>query len=165
MDEDTCMPNVAKYFLGFLKDESCGKCTPCREGVSQMLHILENITEGKGQQGDIEKLESLGELLEDTSLCALGKTAAYPVLSTVRRFREEYQTHVQEKQCPAKVCRALFRYGIDVETCTGCRLCAKKCPVDAITGERKKPHVIDQATCTKCGTCFEVCPFSAVVKV
>jgi len=165
MDEDTCMVSVAKYFLNFLKDESCGKCTPCREGISQMLHILEKISKGDGQQGDVERLESLGELLEDTALCALGKTAAYPVLSTVRRFRDEYEAHVQDKRCPAKVCSALFRYEIDPETCTGCGICAKKCPVDAITGERKQPHVIDQVKCTKCGTCFEVCPFSGLVKV
>jgi NADH-quinone oxidoreductase subunit F len=165
MDEDTCMVNVAKYFLGFLKDESCGKCTPCREGICQMLHILEKISKGEGQPGDIERLESLGELLEDTALCALGKTAAYPVLSTVRRFREEYEAHVDQKRCPAKECPALFQYEIDAELCTGCRLCAKKCPVEAISGERKKPHVIDQVKCTKCGTCFDVCPFSSVVKV
>ena len=165
MDEDTCMVHVAKYFLGFLKDESCGKCTPCREGISQMLHILERISQGEGEEGDIQRLETLGELLEDTALCALGKTAAYPVLSTVRRFREEYESHVRDKHCPAKVCPALFRYEIDAEACTGCRLCAKKCPVEAVSGERKKPHVIDQVKCTKCGTCFDVCPFSSVVKV
>ncbi len=165
MDEDTCMVHVAKYFLGFLKDESCGKCTPCREGIAQMLHVLERISEGEGREGDVERLEALGELLEDTALCALGKTAAYPVLSTVRRFREEYEAHVRDKHCPAKVCPALFRYEIDAEVCTGCGLCAKRCPVDAITGERKKPHAIDQAKCTKCGTCFDVCPFSSVVKV
>jgi len=165
MDEDTCMVNVAKYFLGFLKDESCGKCTPCREGIAQMLHILTNITRGEGQEGDIEKLESLGTLLEDTSLCALGKTAAYPVLSTVRRFREEYQTHIRDKRCPAKECPGLFRYQIDAEVCTGCGVCKKKCPVEAISGEKKQPHAIDQEKCTNCGICFEVCPFSAIVKV
>jgi NADH-quinone oxidoreductase subunit F len=165
MDEETCMVHVAKYFLGFLKDESCGKCTPCREGVAQMLHILQRISDGEGQEGDIDRLETLGELLEDTALCALGKTAAYPVLSTVRRFRDEYESHVRQKHCPAKVCPALFRYEIDPEVCTGCRLCAKKCPVDAIRGQRKEPHVIDQEKCTKCGTCFEVCPFSSIVKV
>ncbi len=165
MDEDTCMVNVAKYFLGFLKEESCGKCTPCREGVAQMLHILDNITKGEGREGDVERLEQLGELLEDTALCALGKTAAYPVLSTVRHFREEYEAHIHERRCPAKECPGLFRYEIDVESCTGCGLCAKKCPVEAITGERKKPHTIDLEKCTNCGTCFDVCPFSAVVKV
>jgi len=165
MDEDTCMVKTAKYFLQFLKDESCGKCTPCREGISQMLHILERIAKGEGQEGDLEMLEDLGKLLEDTALCALGKTAAYPVLSTLGRFREEYEIHIREKRCPAKECPGLFRYEIDPEACTGCRLCSKRCPVEAISGERKKPHVIDQEKCTNCGTCFDVCAFSAVIKV
>ncbi|MBN2475047.1 MAG: 4Fe-4S binding protein [Pirellulales bacterium] len=165
MDEETCMVNVAKYFLQFLRDESCGKCAPCREGTAQMLDVLTRITKGEGREGDVETLERLGELLEDTALCALGKTAAYPVLSTVRRFRDEYEAHVQRRQCPAKECPGLFRYEIDAETCTGCGLCRKKCPVEAITGERKAPHVIDPEICTDCGTCFDVCPFSAVIKV
>ena len=165
MDEDTCMVGIAKYFLQFLKDESCGKCTPCREGISQMLHILENITRGQAKEGDLQNLESLGELLEDTALCALGKTAAHPVLSTIRRFRQEYQAHIAENRCPAKACTALFHFEIDVESCNGCRLCSKKCPVEAITGERKKVHVIDQEKCTKCGACFDACPFSSVIKV
>jgi len=165
MDEDTCMVNVAKYFVNFLKDESCGKCTPCREGLAQMLHILERITSGEGRPGDIERLEDLGELLEGTALCALGKTAANPVLSTVRYFRDEYDVHIREQRCPAKVCRGLFRYEIDAEACKGCGLCLKACPVDAIAGERREPHVIDQEKCTRCGTCFEKCPFTAIMKV
>jgi NADH-quinone oxidoreductase subunit F len=165
MDEDTCMVSVAKYFLEFLKDESCGKCTPCREGISQMLHLLNKISKAEGEQGDIEKLEGLSELLEDTALCALGKTAAYPVLSTARKFREEYETHIHDHRCPAMVCTAMFRFEIDEEKCKGCGLCSKKCPRDGIEGDRKQPHVIDQVACTKCGTCFEVCPFSSVIKV
>lgn len=164
MDEDTCMVNVAKYFLGFLKDEACGKCTPCREGVAQMLYILENITSGKGENGDIEKLENLAKLVSDTSLCALGGTAANPVLSTIQYFREEYEEHIKNKHCSAGECRGMFTYTIVEDACTGCGLCRKNCPVEAITGERKQLHVINQEICTKCGVCFDKCPFGAVVK-
>jgi len=165
MDEDTCMVSVARYFLQFLKEESCGKCTPCREGIAQMLEILTRITRGEGRPGDVETLQSLSDLLEDTSLCALGKTSAYPVLSTIRHFRGEYEAHVLERRCPAKVCSGLFRYSIDRESCTGCGLCSKKCPAEGIHGEKKQPHVIDQVKCINCGSCFEICPFSAVVKI
>ncbi len=165
MDEDTCMVNVAKYFVEFLKKESCGKCTPCREGVSQMLYILERITKGEGELGDIEKLKTLAKLLEGTALCALGKTAANPVLSTVRYFQEEYETHIKEQRCPAKVCKGLFSYKVDPELCKACGICKKACPVDAISGEKKVPHVIDQEKCTKCGNCFAKCPFNSVIKV
>ncbi len=165
MDEDTCMVDLAHYFLNFLRDESCGKCTPCREGIAQMLYILDRISSGEGESGDIETLESLAELLSDTALCALGKTAANPVLSTIRYFREEYEQHIVEHRCPAKVCRSLFLYEIDPEVCTGCGICRKNCPEEAITGERREPHIIDQDKCTKCGTCFEKCPFTAIMKV
>jgi NADH-quinone oxidoreductase subunit F len=165
MDEENCMVNVAQYFLHFLKEESCGKCTPCREGVPQMLHILEKITHGNGARGDIETLERLGELLTEAALCALGKTAANPVLSTVRYFRSEYEEHIEHGRCPAKVCRGLFFYEISPEPCTGCGICRKNCPVEAISGERKKTHVIDQSKCTKCGVCYEKCPFNAILKV
>jgi NADH-quinone oxidoreductase subunit F len=165
MDEDTCMVNVAKYFTDFLQKESCGKCTPCREGLAQMLHILERITKGEGQAGDVEALEVLAELLEGTALCALGKTAANPVISTIRYFREEYDAHIQQQRCPAKECRGLFRYEIDAEACKACGICLKGCPSDAITGEKKVPHVINQEKCTLCGACWEKCPFTAVLKV
>jgi len=165
MDEDTCMVNVAKYFLDFLQDESCGKCTPCREGIAQMRYIVERITHGEGQPGDVERLEELAELLEGTSLCALGKTAANPVMSTIRYFRDEYDAHILEQRCPAKVCRGLFLYEIDPDACKGCGVCAKNCPEQAISGEKKAAHVIDQEKCTRCGTCFDKCPFSAVLKV
>ena len=165
MDEDTCMVRVAKYFTNFLKEESCGKCTPCREGLAQMLYILDRITDGEGQVGDVERLEELAELLEGTALCALGKTAANPTMSTIRYFRDEYDAHIKEKRCPAKECRGLFRYEIDPEACTACGICLKNCPADAITGEKKVPHKINQEKCTLCGICWEKCPFTAVLKV
>jgi len=165
MDEDTCMVNVARYFTDFLLNESCGKCTPCREGLAQMRHILQGITKGDGQAGDIEKLNDLAEILSGTALCALGTTAANPVLSTIRYFRDEYDAHILDRRCPAKECRGLFIYQIDAEACKGCGICLKNCPVEAITGERKAPHVIDQQKCTRCGTCWEKCPFTAVLKV
>ncbi len=165
MDEDTCMVNIARYFTDFLLNESCGKCTPCREGLAQMRHILQGITKGDGQAGDVEKLQALAEILSGTALCALGATAANPVLSTIRYFRDEYDAHILDRRCPAKECRGLFIYQIDAEACKGCGICLKNCPVDAITGERKAPHVIDEQKCTRCGTCWEKCPFTAVLKV
>jgi len=167
MDEDTCMVDVAKYFISFLTEESCGKCVPCREGLRQMLKILERITQGEGQDGDIELLEELSEVIVDASLCALGSTAPNPVLSTIKYFREEYEAHIKEKRCPAKVCKALTSYYIDPEKCTACRLCFKNCPTGAVKGDKGIVHWIAQEECTKCGVCFEVCParFSAVVRL
>jgi len=167
MDEDTCMVDVARYFLDFLSDESCGKCVPCREGIRQMLKILTNISEGKGKEGDIELLEELSQVTRDASLCALGKTAANPVLSTIRYFRNEYEAHIKEKRCPAYVCKALISYYIDPEKCKACMICLRQCPAGAITGGKNQIHVIDQEKCTKCGTCFEVCPprFGAAKKI
>jgi len=165
MDEDTCMVNVARYFTEFLQKESCGKCTPCREGLAQMLYILDRITKGEGEVGDVEELGALAELLEGTALCALGKTAANPVMSTIRYFRDEYDAHILDRHCPAKECRGLFRYEIDPEACNACGICLKNCPEDAITGEKKVPHVIDQEKCTRCGACWDKCPFTAVLKV
>jgi len=166
MDEDSCIVDVARYFIKFLTEESCGKCLPCREGLAQMLKVLNRITEGRGREGDVELLLDISELLE-ASLCALGTTAANPVLTTIQYFRNEYDTHIRQKTCPAHVCKALTFYYITPEKCTGCMLCLKQCPVDAILGDRKLVHVIDQNKCTKCGTCFEVCPkkIRAVVKI
>ena len=164
MDEDTCMVDVAKYFLRFLSGESCGKCSPCREGIRQMLKILTQISEGKGKEGDVELLEEISEATRDASLCALGRTAPNPVLSTIRYFRDEYEAHIQEKRCPAYVCKDLIAYTIDPDKCAACMICYRKCPAEAIEGGKNQIHVIDQEKCTKCGTCFEVCPprFSAV---
>jgi NADH-quinone oxidoreductase subunit F len=167
MDEDTCMIDVARYFLKFLTDESCGKCTPCREGIRQMLKILTNISEGKGREGDIELLEELSEATRDASLCALGGSAPNPVLSTIRYFRDEYEAHIKEKRCPAYVCKELISHYIDPDRCQACMICLRKCPAEAIVGGKKQIHVIDQEKCTNCGTCFEVCPsrFDAVKRL
>ena len=167
MDEDTCMVDVARYFLDFLTDESCGKCVPCREGIRQMLKILTNISEGKGKEGDIELLEELSGVTKDASLCALGKSAPNPVLSTIRYFRDEYEAHIKEKRCPAYACKALISYYIDPEKCQACMICLRQCPAEAIVGGKNQIHVIDQEKCTKCGTCFEVCPprFGAAKKI
>ncbi|MDP6110478.1 MAG: NADH-quinone oxidoreductase subunit NuoF [Planctomycetota bacterium] len=165
MDESACMVDVAKFFLSFLVEESCGKCTPCREGVLRMHEILTKIAEGKGTAEDIELLEELAMVVKDASLCALGGTAPNPVLSTLRYFREEYEAHLNEGRCPAGVCRSLITYSIDQEICHGCSACQQSCPVDAISGEKKEPHEIDAALCTKCGACQESCRFDAVLVV
>ena len=167
MDEDTCMVDVARYFIEFLTDESCGKCVPCREGLRQMLRILTNITQGKGKEGDIELLEDLAETAKEAALCALGKSAPNPFLSTLRYFRDEYEAHIRDKRCPALSCKALVSYYIDPDKCKACMICARKCPAGAIEGGKKMIHVIDQEKCTGCGTCFEVCPdrFRAVRKI
>jgi NADP-reducing hydrogenase subunit HndC len=167
MNEDTCMVDIARYFLDFLSDESCGKCIPCREGIRQMLRILTNITQGKGKEGDIELLEELGEVMGNASLCALGRSAPNPVLSTIRYFRDEYEAHIKDKKCPAYSCKELISFYIDPAKCKACMICGRQCPSQAIVGGRNQIHVIDQEKCTKCGTCFEVCParFAAVKKI
>jgi NADH:ubiquinone oxidoreductase subunit F (NADH-binding)/(2Fe-2S) ferredoxin len=165
MDEDTCMVDVARYFLDFLKSESCGKCVPCREGIKQMLAILERICRGEGKEEDIDTLQEIGTYQVDTALCALGQSAANPVLSTIRYFRHEYEVHIRERYCPSGVCKKLFRYLVTPEACTGCMACAKQCPVNAIDGERKKPHAIRQDACIMCGSCYDACKFSAIARV
>ncbi|MGD2175114.1 MAG: NADH-ubiquinone oxidoreductase-F iron-sulfur binding region domain-containing protein, partial [Candidatus Brocadiaceae bacterium] len=181
MDEDSCMVDVARYFLNFLAEESCGKCTPCREGNLRMLQILDRICEGEATMADLELLEDVADVVKTTSLCALGKTAPNPVLSTLRYFRDEYEAHIRDKKCPAGVCRALITFTIDPERCICCGRCARDCPVECIAGTQGKaparatdedreqgkvgePFQIDQETCIKCGTCHDVCPVGAVEK-
>ncbi len=162
MDEDNCMVEVARYFLSFTQEESCGKCVPCREGTRYMLDILEEITKGNGSESDIELLEEMGKQITETSLCALGKTAPNPVITTIRYFRDEYLAHINDKKCPARVCKSLITYRIEEEKCTGCTLCFRNCPSNAIAGEKKQTHIIDPALCIKCGVCETVCKFNAV---
>jgi NADH:ubiquinone oxidoreductase subunit F (NADH-binding)/Pyruvate/2-oxoacid:ferredoxin oxidoreductase delta subunit len=166
-DEDTCIVDLAKFFLSFTQAESCGKCVPCRVGTGQMLAILERITEGQGEPGDLDQLERLAQTVKDGSLCALGGTAPNPVLTTLRYFREEYEEHIYRKRCPALMCKALTTYYILPDKCQGCMICLRNCPSGAIKGDKRMVHVIDQSKCTKCGTCLEMCPprFGAVVKV
>jgi len=164
MDEDNCMVDIAKFFLEFTVDESCGKCTPCRIGTRRMLDILNRITSGNGEDGDIEKLEELANSIKASALCGLGQTAPNPVLSTLRYFRDEYEAHIYEKRCPAGVCKALARITIDPDKCKGCTACSRVCPVGAISGTVKQPHTIDQTKCIKCGACMEKCKFGAISK-
>ncbi len=162
MDEDTCMVDIARFFMEFTQDESCGKCTPCRVGTRRILDILERICEGLGRPGDIEQLEMLcSEIIQD-SLCGLGQGAPNPVVSTLKHFRDEYEAHIYEKRCPAKVCKALIRFQIIEDACTGCTVCARNCPVNAISGERRQTHIIDPDTCIRCGICVQVCNFNAI---
>ncbi|MFW0860341.1 MAG: NADH-ubiquinone oxidoreductase-F iron-sulfur binding region domain-containing protein, partial [Dehalococcoidia bacterium] len=164
VDEDTCMVDLARYFLDFTRKESCGKCVPCREGTKRMLEILTRIYQGEGREEDLALLEELATTVKDGSLCGLGQSAPNPVLTTIRYFREEYEAHIYEKKCPARVCKALISYRILPDKCKACMICLRKCPVEAITGAKNEVHVIDQDKCDRCGVCLSVCPerFSAV---
>lgn len=162
MDENTCMVGMAKFFLDFTADESCGKCVHCRIGTKRMQEILTRIVKGEGKEGDVELLEELCEGIKDGALCGLGQTAPNPVLTTIRYFRNEYDAHIREKKCPAKECVELLTYSINPEKCIGCTMCARKCPVKAISGEVKKPHVINPDVCIRCGQCLNSCKFGAI---
>ena len=164
MDEDTCMVDIAKFFLEFTVDESCGKCTPCRIGTKRMYEILDKISKGKAHVEDLERLDKLAHYIKDNALCGLGQTAPNPVLSTIRYFRDEYMAHIVDKRCPAGVCKELMNYYIDESKCKGCTLCARNCPVGAISGNVKEPHIIDRSKCIKCGACMEKCKFGAIEK-
>ncbi|MBR2731703.1 MAG: 4Fe-4S binding protein, partial [Clostridia bacterium] len=164
MDEDNCMVDIAKFFLNFTVDESCGKCAPCRIGTKRMMEILEKITSGNGTLEDLDRLEELALYIKENSLCGLGQTAPNPVLATLKFFRDEYIAHVVDKKCPAGVCKSLLQYSIDPAKCKGCTACARKCPVNAISGTVKNPHTIDTSKCIKCGACMETCKFGAVSK-
>ncbi|MBP3629777.1 MAG: 4Fe-4S binding protein, partial [Anaerotignum sp.] len=162
MDEDTCMVEVARFFMNFTQNESCGKCVPCREGTRRMLEILERIVAGKGELSDLDMLEELADTITNTALCGLGKTAANPVVSTLKYFRDEYVEHIVDKKCRTKTCQALKQIVIDPELCKGCSKCARICPVGAIEGKVKEPFVINQDKCIKCGACLDSCPFKAI---
>ena len=162
MDEHTCMVEVARFFMSFTQRESCGKCSPCRIGTKRMLEILERIVAGKGTSKDLDQLEEIAEFVCRNSLCGLGKSAPLPVISTLKRFRKEYEEHILEQKCTAHVCEALKLYKVDADKCIGCTKCARNCPVEAISGAVKKPHAIDTAKCIKCGTCLSGCPVGAI---
>ena len=162
MDEDTCMVDIARFFMEFIQDESCGKCVPCRIGTRRMLEILTRICDGKGEDGDIERLEALCYEVGTASLCGLGQGAPNPVMSTLKHFRDEYEAHIYEKRCPAKTCRALINFVILEDVCTGCTVCSRNCPVNAITGERRQAHHIDPDICIRCGICAQVCNYNAI---
>ena len=162
-DETTCMVEFAQYFMQFVCDESCGKCPPCRIGSTRMLEVLKRITDGEGEEGDLDEIRRIARGMEQGSLCALGQLAPAPVMSTLLHFEDEYKAHIEEGCCPAGSCRALITYEIDPDLCTGCMLCARKCPSEAISGEKREPHVIDTDLCERCGLCKEVCRFDAIV--
>ena len=162
MDEDTCMVDIAKFYLEFTVDESCGKCTPCRIGTRRLLQFLDKITAGQGELEDLDKIEELANHMRTASLCALGQTAPNPVLSTIKYFRDEYIAHITHKTCPAGVCKSLIRYVIDPTKCKGCTKCVRGCPAGAISGQVRKPHTINTDACIKCGLCMQNCPFGAI---
>lgn len=162
MDEETCMVDISRYFMEFTQDESCGKCVPCRIGTNRILDILNRICNGQGKAGDLEQLEFLCTEIQETALCGLGQGAPTPLISALKHFRSEFEAHIFEKRCPARVCRALVKYEIDPQICTGCTVCARNCPVNAIHGERRSPHCIEPDICIRCGICAQVCNFNAI---